>query len=155
MKKVIIGAVLGVLAFVGVANLALALNLTGTDNEHRFQIFQVGTLRISRDEAITAFAGGGQTSATNINAGMNILTTVATAADSVKLPVTTPTGGSVAAGGGLMVVVINSTATSANVYPQVGDYMNGTQNAAFAVAGGKTAIFFVGLDNKWWALLTA
>lgn len=40
----------------------------------------------STEGGITAFAGGGQTNARQLNNALNVVTVVATAADSVKLP---------------------------------------------------------------------
>lgn len=95
---------------------------------------------------LVAHAGGGQGSATALTARVNDVATVATAADSVGLP---------AAKSGASVVVHNSAANSMNVFPATSDYMNGTQNASFAVAAGKTAWFFAAVDGKWFSLLSA
>ena len=45
--------------------------------------------------ALTAFAGGGQASATVAGFGLSLVTTVATAADSVRLPANAPIGATV------------------------------------------------------------
>ena len=66
--------------------------------------------------ALTAFAGGGQGSATSLSYGMNRITTVATAGDSVKLP---------AAVAGASVFVITSAALAPDVFPSTGDAING------------------------------
>lgn len=73
--------------------------------------------------AITAFAGGGQTSATQLNYGLNQVTVVATAADSVQLPACTV---------GAIVYVTNDDSTDAmTVYGKLGrtDTINGTAGA--------------------------
>ena len=106
----------------------------------------------SYKNTITAHAGGTQAGAigdanATLPAMMNRVTTVATAADSVVLPV------SVA---GMMITVMNgAAANSMNVYPQTSDYMNLTQNAALAVAAGKTATFFCTVAGTWHSMLSA
>lgn len=77
-----------------------------------------GMLNESVTDNITAFAGGGQSSAVLLTAELNKITTVATAGDSVKLPVTQ---GNIAAGlgapgAGLTVYVINKGANACQVY---------------------------------------
>ena len=64
---------------------------------------------------ITAFATGGQTSATALTAAFNNITTCATAADSVKLPT---------AALGLSITVRNSGAAALAVFPFSGDAFN-------------------------------
>jgi len=60
---------------------------------------------------ITAFAGGGQGSATLLTGRYNVVETVATAADSVKLPLSPA---------GKLVVAINIGANSMELFPQSG-----------------------------------
>ena len=67
--------------------------------------YSAGLPTVTALNGITAHAGGGQGSATPLPAAINRLTTVATAGDSVVLPAAAP---------GLQVMVVNSTATSAN-----------------------------------------
>lgn len=113
-----------------------------------------GGLRFAPDavqNALTAKAGGGQashTAATTLILGLNRVTTVATAADSVLLP---------AALAGMYLVVTNAAAAnSMNVFPAVGDNVNAlADDAAFAVAANKTALFFCAVDGTWNAVLTA
>jgi murein L,D-transpeptidase YcbB/YkuD len=104
--------------------------------------------RMQPTNGITAHAGGGQASATQLTTQVNRVTTVATAADSVKLP---------AARAGDMIVVINAdSADSLNVYPQSGEAINALgADAAFALAANKTAIFFCALAGQWNSVLTA
>jgi hypothetical protein len=98
-------------------------------------------------DTITAFAGGGQANATQLIAYVNRVTTVGTAADSLKLPVGTP---------GMSLVVRNTTATSANVFGQTGAAINeGGANAAFPLAAGKSATFYCVSATQWIAVLTA
>jgi hypothetical protein len=107
---------------------------------------------VSGANNITAFASGGQASATQLTAVVNRVVTVATAADSVKLPATT----NVAAGQCIEITVTNAAANSLNVFPATGDAINALgANAAFAVAAGKTATFFCVNAGVWHSLLSA
>jgi hypothetical protein len=82
---------------------------------------------------ITAFATGGQTSATQLSAGFNEVTVVATAGDSVKLP---------AAAEGLVVIVKNDGAAAADVFPATSDKIDdGSANAAISLRPGAVVVF--------------
>jgi hypothetical protein len=101
----------------------------------------------SVSDSLTAFAGGGQASATALTAYINRVTTVATAADSVKLPSATA---------GADVIVINATANSMNVFPVTGSYINALSvNTALAVAAGKTVHFVCPVAGRWYAIVSA
>lgn len=71
--------------------------------------------RYDANTTITAFATGGQASATALTGEFNNITTVATAGDSVKLP---------AAAAGLKITVKNSGAASLAVFPATSDSIN-------------------------------
>ena len=102
----------------------------------------------SYTDNITAHAGGGQALATQLTTLLNRVTTVATAADSVKLPV--------AVGGIGGLTVANSTANACAVFPSTGDQINGAgANAVFSVPAGKTATFNAMGTLNWHAVLTA
>jgi hypothetical protein len=98
--------------------------------------------------AITAFAGGGQASGVLLTSYINRVTIVATAADSVKLPIAQP---------GMQITVINAAAAnSLNVFPGLGDAINaGAANAAFAVVAAKAATFYCAVAGFWSAILSA
>lgn len=97
--------------------------------------------------AITAFAGGGQASATPLPTALNRVTTVATAADSVMLPI---------AKAGLNIFVKNTSANSLNVFPASGDAINAlSANAAYALATVKAAFFVCVVDGTWDTNLSA
>lgn len=98
--------------------------------------------------AITAFSGGGQTSAVLLTTALNRITTVAAGNDSVKLP---------PAKVGNRVIVANKAASnSANVYPSTGDAINAiAANSPYALAATKTVEFFCMVDGTWDTLLTA
>ncbi len=94
-----------------------------------------GLFHLDQDDGLTAFAGGGQASATALGFGANVVTVCATGGDSVKLT-------SAAAIGGTLVFVKNLGAASCNVFPPVGGAINSlADNAAFAVAAGSSATF--------------
>lgn len=97
---------------------------------------------------ITAFAGGGQGSAVALTSTINRVTTVATAADSVRLP---------AAVAGAVVFVANAAAAnSMNVFPATGESINAlSANAAFAMAANTRAAFFCAVNGVWSAVLSA
>lgn len=102
----------------------------------------------SNANALTAHAGGGQGSALQLAAAINRVTTVATAADSVKLP---------AAVAGKSCVVINAAAANAmNVFPASSEVINAlSPNAALSVAANKTVMFFCAVNGTWNTIVTA
>jgi hypothetical protein len=101
----------------------------------------------SAANGITAFAGGGQASATPMTRAINRVTTVATAGDSVKLPL---------AKAGASIAVINSTNTSMNVFPQTGEAINDVAaNGAYAIAANKAVMFLCAVNGTWDTILTA
>lgn len=82
---------------------------------------------------ITAHAGGGQTSAVALTTYFNNITTCATAGDSVKLLTATA---------GQIQVVTNNGATAVDVFPFLGDTINGgSADAAIRLAVGETIVF--------------
>lgn len=93
---------------------------TGTKSESQNEIFKVGYLAESSQDTITAFAGGGQTSATLLANELNRVGTVATAADSVKLP---------ASAAGLTIIVANHGANSMQVFGSGTDTINDVATA--------------------------
>lgn len=97
---------------------------------------------------ITAFATGGQANAVALTSTINRVTTVATAADSVRLP---------AAVAGAVVFVANAAAAnSMNVFPATGEAINAlSANAAFAMAANTRAMFFCAVNGVWSAVLSA
>lgn len=140
------------------ASLVYAVNISGTFSETEYSIVKVGYIRNSQTDTITAFAGGGQASAVLLDSSYNRVTTVATAADSVKLP--TCQAGASNTGGlsntiGMMVWVTNAAAAnSMNVFPQSGQAINALANdAAYAMAANKTAGFICGTAGKWYSVL--
>lgn len=161
MKRIIL-ALCGLAIAIGAAH---AVNITGTDSSGKNSVVRVGFLSLSNTDTITAFAGGGQTSATQLDSGFNRVTVVATANDSVKLPAcvsgqrnTGPSGSTARPSSntlGMMIVVTNADAAdSMNVYPQTGDAINALgANAAYAMAANKTAAFVCGSSGIWYSIL--
>ncbi len=107
-----------------------------------------GIVLQSVTNGITAFAGGGQGSAVALTSVINRVTTVGTAADSVKLP---------AAKAGASLSVINAAAANAMaVFPATGDAINAlSANASLSVAANKTVMFECAVDGTWHSILTA
>lgn len=100
-----------------------------------------GLLTRSTTAGITAFAGGGQASATALTTDINEVSTVATAADSVKLP---------SAAAGYSVTIINNGANACDVFPASGDNLGaGIDTAASLAAGAK--ITYDCYDTTNWA----
>lgn len=90
---------------------------------------------------ITAFSGGGQGSATAITAMINRITTSAAAGDSVKLP---------AATAGLFLVISNSGAAYANVFPASGDAIDALAiNTAVSLPVGGRLTFTCSIAGTW------
>ena len=130
------------------AGLAWGITATGTNSQYQNSNFKVGFLQMSALNAVTAFAGGGQTSAVQIADGITRVTTVASAADSVKLPL---------AKAGTIVLVINAAAANAvAIFPATGDVINAlSANASISVAANKTIYFVCAVDGTWNSILTA
>ena len=83
----------------------------------------VAYIQKSVQDGIVAFAGGGKASATQLAAAVNRLSTVATGADSVKLP------GVSAADVGIEVEIINDGAASAQVFGSGSDTIDAVATA--------------------------
>lgn len=83
---------------------------------------------------ITAFATGGKTNATALGYGTNVVGTVATAADSVKLP---------AAVAGVSVLVFNSASNAMQVFGQGTDTINGVATGTGISQGGNSGVMYV------------
>lgn len=108
----------------------------------------LASLLASSASDITAFAGGGQTSATQLNAAVNEVVTVGSAADSVKLPPSFA---------GARVVVINAHASNAiQVFGHNTATINGVAaGTGVSQAAGKTAIYYCPVPGKWYRALSA
>lgn len=97
--------------------------------------------------AVTAHAGGGQANAVQITGRQVEISVCATLNDSVKLPASSP---------GARIYVANHGAAGAAVFPATGEQVNnGGANTAFALAAGKSAVFFCVAAGNWYAVLSA
>lgn len=98
---------------------------------------------LSIESGITAFATGGQASARQLTAEVNVLSVVATIADSVKLPeLSTNLIGA-------HIVIVNNGANSVNVFPTLGQDASGGVNTAVAVAAAARAEFVASSATVW------
>jgi hypothetical protein len=92
-------------------------------------------------DSITAHAGGGQGSAVTITTQFNRISTVANAADSVKLPAATL---------GKMVAVFNDGANAVAVFPATGEYIDALSvNASTSIIAGGIAQYVCVVSGKW------
>lgn len=100
------------------------------------------------DNAITATVGGGQANGIQLNYRISRVTTVASAADSVKLPAALP---------GMSMTVINAAAANAmTIYPASGEAINAlSADAGLSVAANKTILFTCAVAGTWNSNLTA
>lgn len=95
----------------------------------------------SAQTALTAHAGGGQASALQLSAQFNRVSTVATAADSVALPVSSA---------GMWVAIANDGASSMQVFGVTPDTINNVATATgVALPAGHAAIYFCAVAGKW------
>jgi hypothetical protein len=93
--------------------------------------------------AITAHAGGGQSSATAITAQLNNVTIAATALDSIKLPVSIP---------GYEIEVINSSTNPIAVFGAGTDTINGVATATGVVQPANSVVeYSCTLAGAWFA----
>jgi hypothetical protein len=96
---------------------------------------------------ITATAGGRQTDGFPLTAYINRVTTVATTGDSVLLPPSIP---------GSQVIVINAGGNNLDVYPQVGDAINGAGvNSPLVQTPGRTNDYICAAVGQWNVLIGA
>ena len=102
----------------------------------------------SCEDAITAAAGGGQSGAYQLTATISRVATVATAADSVKLPPSEA---------GMVIQVVNGHASnSMQVFGAGTDTINDVATATgVAQAAGKAATYVCPVAGKWYRVLSA
>lgn len=108
-----------------------------------------GLKNIDASASLTAKAGGGQATATQLSNGLNVIGVCATNADSVQLPPALP---------GSVVFVANSGAADATVYGKSGrtDTINGTAGATGVTqADPLNAVFFCVIAGAWLRILSA
>lgn len=91
--------------------------------------------------AITAHAGGGQSSATALGYGLNQVSTVATAADSVVLPAAVP---------GEFVTIINDAALPCQVFGVGSDTVNGVvATTGISQPGNSASTYSCVIAGQW------
>lgn len=102
------------------------------------------------DAGVTAAAGGGQSKATALEGGVGTITTCATDADSVKLPLGVE---------GITYALWNNTAKAAQVFGDGTDTINGVATATgVSQAAGTKALYFCTSDEpaaSWFRILSA
>lgn len=102
---------------------------------------------VSFSNGIVATPGGGQGGAAQLSTVINRVITVATAGDSVKLPVSA---------GGMQITVSNAGVAALNVFPSTGDAINGQAvNLSLSVPVAKTAQFSCAVAGQWHAVVGA
>lgn len=101
----------------------------------------IGLLREQASNAVTAFATGGKTSATQLTGNLNRISVCATAGDSVKLP---------ASAAGLVVYVLNDGAAAAQVFGAGTDTINSIATATGVAQGvGVLAVYVCTAAGNW------
>lgn len=102
------------------------------------------------DLGVTAFAGGGQSKATQLTGQVATITTCATDADSVKLP---------AGAAGITYAIWNNTAKASQVFGNGTDTINGVATATgVSQAAGTKALYLCTSDQpaaSWFRILGA
>lgn len=92
---------------------------------------------------ITANPGGGYASAVELVSRFNVIATVATTGDSVRLPT---------AVAGLRRTIRNNGANAADVFPNAGDNINSTGvDTAISLAAGSSITLFAADSTNWYS----
>lgn len=98
------------------------------------------------DTGLTAFAGGGQASATGLGSSYNVFTVVATAGDSAVLTSLHPKG--------TKIFVKNNGANAMDIFPFTGDEIDTLGiNVAVSLPAGKAIIFMTTTVNDTWTVM--
>lgn len=101
------------------------------------------------EHGITAHAGGGQTNAYQLGAQVNVVSTVASGNDSVKLPKIVANPGRLDTGGcsvGTMILVCNNSATTMKVYGADPDTINAVATGTGVTVAGGVNVWMVAYD---------
>lgn len=124
-----------------------AINSTNVIKDSTTDNLTAGYLIGSAANGITAFAGGGQASATPITTESVAIGTVTTAGDSVILSATAP---------GKKHFVANRGANACQIFAQGSDQINGIAGSTgVSLAASKQAMFFCSTSGRWWMILSA
>lgn len=93
---------------------------------------------------ITAYATGGQAGAAQLTSSFNVVATVGTTGDSVKLPLASP---------GIKVTIFNEGANAMDVFPNTSDTLSGgAADTAVSLAAGSNITYFA-IDATNWEVL--
>jgi len=95
---------------------------------------------------LTATPSGTQSTSMPIGALISEFANIASNGDGALLPKATA---------GVSLMIANASAKSLNLFPQVGEKVNGVQDSAFALAAGKNCLLFATAAASWRALVTA
>ncbi len=98
------------------------------------------------DLAITAFATGGQGSATPLTQSYNVITVVATTADSVRLP-------AVFSVNSILFIKNDDAAQAADVFPASGDDLGAGVDTAVSIKPGESLSFIATAADSTWTQL--
>jgi hypothetical protein len=125
------------------------LNLNSCTTSSTITIGAGGTLNTTEDrsscnDGYVAHAGGGQTDAVLIKEKFVVIATVASGSDSCKLPHGRK---------GDWMIVRNNGANASNIYPAVGEYMDGFLNTPVSITNGTTAVFYCKTESHWYAAI--
>jgi len=101
-----------------------------------------GILASPKRQNLTAFAGGGQGSATQVEDSYITIGTVATTGDSIVLPAVFR--------GGTLMFIKNNGANAADVFPASGDDLGQGTDTAVSVAAGESVSFLGQTENLLW-----
>ena len=101
-----------------------------------------GVLESPKRQNISAFAGGGQGSATQINDSYMTIAAVATTGDSVKLPAVFRSN--------TLMFIKNNGANAADVFPASGDDLGSGVDTAVSVGAGESVSFIATLEDATW-----
>ena len=109
----------------------------------RFTELNSGVIQVPQaNVAVTAFATGGQGSATQLDESYSVIGTVATTGDSVKLP-------PVFAINSIMYVK-NDGANAADIFPATGDDLGAGVDTAVSIPAGSSMSFIATVANSTW-----
>ena len=127
--------------------MAATLYVAGDTN---YELVQGLNAHQSVTDLITAYAGGAQTNATLLASTYNNVSVVATAADSVKLPL---------GAAGMSVYIRNSAANSLQVFGSGTDTINAVATATGVAQAATTSAVYVCTSSapaaKWFRVLSA
>ncbi|MCK5644823.1 MAG: hypothetical protein KAJ19_28750, partial [Gammaproteobacteria bacterium] len=101
--------------------------------------------RFDAQVTLTAFAGGGLPSATELHQSYNVVTTVASPGDSVKLSEATRVG--------MLVYVKNDGANALDLFPSATDDLGQGVGVAVSIPAGQSVAFIGTVDNNTWTPL--